>query len=106
MSKDVILKIKAAEEEAAKIRADAENAAKEKVRNAHELGKLLCENTEEEATRVNGEKIRLTSEKADELLKRGREDSTAEAQELTKACMPHMEDAVKAIIGGIFEQCQ
>lgn len=106
MAKDIILKIKAAEAEAQKIRADAENTVKERVRNAHEMGKILCENAEEEATRVNAEKLKLTSRKADELLENSRKVAEEEANAVADACMSHMEEAVRVIIEGVFEECR
>ena len=106
MSKEMILKIQNAEAEAKQIRLDATEKAKEKIRNAEAAGKLLCREAEAEAIRSNEEKLRMTREKAEELLNRSRREAEAQAKLLMKAGEPYLKDAVKMIIGGILEQCQ
>ncbi len=106
MSKEVILKIKQTEAEAEKIRSDASDRAKEKLRNAEVLGMALCEKAENDAVRENAEKLRLTREKAEELLERSRQEAQKEKDRLRAQGAPYMGDAVRLIIGGIFEKCQ
>ena len=106
MSKEMILKIQNAEAEARSIREEATAEAKERIRCAESAGKLLCKEAEAEAIRTNEEKLRLTREKADELLDRSRREAEAQAKLLMKAGEPYVKDAVKMIIGGMMEQCQ
>lgn len=106
MSKEMILKIQNAEAEAQKIRMEASEQAKERIRHAETAGKLLCRKAEAEAIRINEEKLQLTREKADDLLARSRREAEAQAKLLMKAGEPYVKDAVKMIIGGIMEQCQ
>lgn len=106
MSKEMILKIQKAEADAQKIRMEASEQAKERIRQAETDGKMLCREAEAEAIRINEEKLRLTREKADELLARSRREAQAQAKLLLKAGEPYVKDAVKMIIGGIMEQCQ
>jgi vacuolar-type H+-ATPase subunit H len=102
----MILKIQNAEAEAQKIRMEASELAKEKIRHAEAEGKLLCRDVEAEAIRINEEKLQLTREKANELLERSRREAEAQAKLLMKAGEPYVKDAVKMIIGGMMEQCQ
>ena len=106
MSKEMILKIQNAEAEAQKIRMEALEQAKERIRHAENEGKMLCRKAEAESIRINEEKLKLTREKADELLARSRREAEAQAKLLLKAGEPYVKDAVKMIIGGMMEQCQ
>lgn len=106
MSKEMILKIQNAEAEAQRIRLGAAEEAKERIRNAESVGKLLCRQAETQTIQSNEEKLRLTREKADELLARSRREAEAQAKLLMKAGEPYLQDAVKMIVGGIIEKCQ
>ena len=106
MSKEMILKIQNAEAEAQKIRMEALDQVKEKIRRAEADGKNLCRQAQADATRTNEEKLQLTREKAEELLARSRREAEAQAKLLLKAGEPYVKDAVKMIIGGVMEQCQ
>ena len=106
MSKEMILKIQAAEAEAQNIRMEASEQAKEKIRHAEAAGKRLCRDAEIEAIQTNEEKIQLTRQKADELLERSRREAETQAKLLLRAGEPYVKDAVKMIIGGMMEQCQ
>lgn len=106
MSKEVILKIKEAEAEAARIRAEAAQEAKARIHHAEQMGAVFCERMEQEATAENAEKLRLTAKKAEEHLARTAEEAQAESDALLTAGEPYLADAVRMIIGGIFEKCQ
>ena len=106
MSRAMIEKIKEVETEAQRIRAEAEEEAKERIRQAEAVGRLLCAEAETQARASNAEKLEMTRRKADELLVRARRESAARTQSLTEADESFMRDAVRLIIGGIMEQCQ
>ena len=106
MSKDAIIKIKEAEAEAQKIRADATEAAKEKVRRAELDGKRLCADTETEAMRVNAEKIQMTHEKLDAILNEKRAVAQKNAKDTVRSAELNMRDAVQMIVGEVMKQCQ
>lgn len=106
MSKEAILKIKEAEAEAERIRENAAAEAKERVRRAEKEGKQLLACTEEEALRVNAERLALTRKRADELLEQSHKDAEAEAQKICADSDERMDDAVRLIVEGVFEQCQ
>ena len=106
MSKQAILKIKEAEATAQKLRADAEAEAKRRVREAETEAKRLLATTEAEAERINKERLRLTAERADALIQEGEKSAGEAALEVARACEPFMDNAVKLIIEGVFEQCR
>ena len=100
MSKDLILKIKDTEAEAAKIRADAAEQAKERIRRAEAEAARFCEASEKEAERENAAKIRLTREKADELLAARTEAAKQEAEAIRAAASPYRREAVRLVVEG------
>ena len=106
MSKDAILRIKEAEAEAERIRTDAAEAAKEKVRRAEADGKLLCAKAEADAIRVNREKIALAEEKIGKAMDEKREAAEKNALSAISAAELNMRDAVKMIVGEVMNQCQ
>ncbi len=106
MSKQAILKIKEAEAEAQRMRSDAQTEAKRRVREAEAEAKKLLADTEAEARSVNKERLRLTAERAEELIAEGAKNAVADAADVAKACEPFMENAVKVIVEGVFEQCR
>ncbi len=106
MSKEIILKIKEAEAEAQKIRSDASDEAASRIRRAEAEGKKRCERAEAEASAVNREKLNITSDRADELLKRAKESADAESEALREAAEFNLREAVRFIIAGVREQCQ
>ena len=106
MSKQAILKIKEAEATAQKLRADAESEAKRRIREAEAEAKHLLESTQAEAERINKERLRLTAERAEALMQEGAKDASEAALEVARSCEPFMDNAVKLIVEGVFEQCQ
>lgn len=106
MSKEIILKIKEAEAEAQKIRSDASDEAAARIRRAESEGKRLCDKAEESAARANREKLNVTSERADDLLNKAKENAAAEAEALRESAEFNLREAVRFIIAGVQEQCQ
>ena len=106
MSKEAIRKIREAEAEADLIRKNGVERAKEKLRLAEMEGVRLCEQTEANATRENRKKLELTEKKAEELLEKTRADARSEAAKMREAGEDRMRDAVRMIIGGLYETCQ
>ena len=106
MSKDIVNKIKEAEAQAQKIKADALEEAKARVKNAEEQGKRLCENAQARAEKENKEKISVARNRSDELLAKTREDALAEVGAMREAAEFNMREAVRFIISGVNEECQ
>lgn len=106
MSKEIVNKIREAEAEAQKIRADALEEAKARVKNAEDQGKKLCENAQARAEKENKEKIAVARTRSDELLAKTREEAFAEVGSMREAAEFNMREAVRFIISGVNEQCQ
>lgn len=106
MSKEIIIKIKEAEAEAQKIRSDAADEAAARIRRAETEGKRKCDRAEAEAARVNREKLGITADRADELLRRAKEAADADAEALRESAEFNLREAVRFIIAGVQEQCQ
>jgi vacuolar-type H+-ATPase subunit H len=106
LSKEIIVKIKETEQEAANIRKNGTDRAREILRLAEEKSARLCEETERERSAENRQKLELTQKKADELLQKTREDAQKEEEILREASSDRLRDAVRMIIGGLFEKCQ
>lgn len=106
MSKEIIAKIRETEEEAAKIRKNGSERAKEILRLAEAEGARLCEEAERGRGAENREKLELTQRRADELLQETRAEAQKEEEILREKSSDRMRDAVRMIIGGLFEKCQ
>lgn len=106
MSKEIILRIKEAEAEAQKIRNDAADEAAARIRRAEIEGKKRCDKAEAEAAAINREKLNITSDRANELLKRAKDSAEAEAVALRESAEFNLREAVRFIIAGVEEQCQ
>ncbi len=106
MSKEIIRSIKEAERQAGVIRAEAEMSAKERIRVATADGEALVALTEKTAKERNGEKLTLTRTKAEELLAATEIEANAEREALREQSAERIKDAVRDVIGGLFESCQ
>ena len=106
MSKEIIKKIQSAEAEANASRTRATEEAKERIRSAEAEAASLCRRAEAEALSKNAETLRKTRKRADEMMAESRKAAEAEAAVLTESGVPYMGDAVRLIIGGVFEKCQ
>ncbi len=106
MSKELISKIKEAEAEASRIKNSARDEAKARIQKAESDGKKLCDDTAKSVEKADGQKIKLTQQKADELLVSVREETNESAKKMQEAAEFNMREAVRFIISGVNEQCQ
>ena len=106
MSKEAIMKIKAAEEQANNIRAAAAQEAKRRISDTEARGKKFCADTERRISEENEKKLALIRQKADETVLKNREATLSESQQTANEANLHMREAIRYIIGGIMEECQ
>jgi vacuolar-type H+-ATPase subunit H len=106
LSKEIILKIKEAEAEAQKIRSDAADEAAARIRRAEIEGKRRCDKAEADAAAINREKLNITADRADELLKRAKVAANTEVSAFKVSAEFNLREAVRFIIAGVEEQCQ
>ena len=106
MSKEIVQKIRDAEAQAHKIRSDAQEEAKARVRRAELDGKKLCERVENDIARKNKEKLSIAQGRADTALQKARDMAQADAEAMRDAAEFNMREAVRLIIAGVKEQCQ
>jgi len=106
LSKETILKITEAEAQAKQILDAANERARELYAEtqvkSQEDRELIEQRTEKELR----EKLDDMQHRSEEILQRSLESSKKEAELMNKAAEAHMEEAVKAIVWGIVEQCQ
>lgn len=106
LSREAIDRVRDAEAQAAKIRADA----------AAEARKMRADNekacAEKHDTRIKELSAALQTglgsmqTKADELVRQSREDAKADADALREAADGHMKEAVRVIVWEMFDSCQ
>ena len=106
MAREAMLKIKAAEEKAAGIRADAAQKAAEMVAFAEAEGTKTLDAAIDNAEILNRQKLETISAYAANLVETTREEAKHEAAKLNRLTLSKRRDAVKLIVQGIFEQCQ
>ena len=106
LAKDMIEKIKQAEEQAQQIRERAQADAKKVLQEAEEHGKALCEWAESEGISENKEKIRLIRERADQMMAHNQNQAEQQAAAISADAELRMREAVRLILGGVMEQCQ
>lgn len=106
MSKEIVNKIKEAEAQAQKIKNDAQEEAKARVKAAEEQGKKLCEKAQQNAEKENKEKLSLARTRSEELLAKTQEQAEADVEAKKEAAEFNMREAVRFIISGVNEQCQ
>lgn len=106
MSKEAIMKIKAAEDQANNIRTAADAEAKRRIADTEARGKKFCAETERRVTEENEKKLALIRQKADETVLKSREATLEASKDTTNEAGLHMREAVRYIIGGIMEECQ
>ena len=106
MSKEIIQKIRDAEAQARKIKSDAQEEAKARVRRAEADGKKLCERAENDIALKNREKLYIAQERADAALESTRQAADQEARAMKDAAEFNMREAVRLIIAGVNKQCQ
>ena len=106
MSKETIRKITDAEEKAREIVEAVNQRAKALYAETEQKSKEDRERLEQETAqrlRLMLDNMRAQSE---EILRRSSESAQKEAERMNKMAEFHMEEAVKAIVWGIKEQCQ
>lgn len=106
MAKESLNKIRAAEIEAKEIVEKAEMIAAELISIAEREGKEHLEAVTREAEAENKAKLVRIREKTEEMLENSRIQSAESANGLRNIAQPHIRNAVKLIVQGIFEQCQ
>ena len=106
MSKEIILKIKETEAMAQKIRSDAAAEAAQRIKKAEADGKKLCDKAEADADRINREKLKVASARADGVIENTRADAQNEANAERERAEFNIREAVRLIIAGVYEQCQ
>lgn len=106
MSKETILKIKEAEAKAKEIRDAAHVRARElyaETQQKSEADRIALEQETERELRERLDDMRTRSE---EIVARSLEVAKAEAEQMNNLAKTHLEEAVKAVVWGIREQCQ
>ena len=106
MSKEIILKIKETEAQAQKIKADAIEEAAARVRRAQIEGQRVCDKAELDAEKINREKLKLASGRAEGIIDEARATALSEAENAREAAEFNIREAVRFIIAGVYEQCQ
>lgn len=106
MSKESILKIQETEAQAKEIREAAQVRAREMyvlVEQQSEADRVALETATERELREKLDDMRTRSQ---EIVQRSLEAAKAEAEQMNQLAKTHMEEAVKAVVWGIREQCQ
>ncbi len=106
LSKETILKIQEAEAQAKEIREAAHARARElyaQTQEQSEADRIALEQATERELREKLDDMRTRSE---EIVQRSMEIAKAEAEQMNKLAKTHLEEAVKAVVWGIREQCQ
>lgn len=106
MSKDVIKSIKSAEEEAARIRAEASERAGVMITEARKKAELLKLETEERTGEDLKRTLALMKDKADELTEKSLSEAREEADQFISKAEIKKLTAVKKIVWEITEKCQ
>lgn len=106
MSDNAIVKIKAAEAQAAQLRSNATTEARQRVATAEALAAETVNNRVDAAEKSAEERLATITAKAEQIAEKSRREAIAEAVKLKSDAEPHIRTAVKRIIWGILEQCQ
>lgn len=106
MSDNAIVKIKAAESQAAQIRENATTEARQRVASAEASAAEAVNNRIDAAEKSADEQIATITVKAEQIAEKSRREAIAEAVKLKSDAEPRIRTAVKRIIWGILEQCQ
>lgn len=106
MSDNAIVKIKAAESQAAQIRENATTEARQRVASAEASAAEVVNDRIDAAEKSADEQIATITVKAEQIAEKSRREAIAEAVKLKSDAEPRIRTAVKRIIWGILEQCQ
>ena len=106
MSKETIQKITQAEQEAR----DILEAANQRARALYAETEQKSNDDREQVEKETEQRLRAMlddmQKRSEEILSRSRESAAQDAEQMNKLAETHMEEAVKAIVWGIMEQCQ
>ena len=106
MSKETIQKIQEAEAQAKEIREAAHARARELYAQTQEHSEADRIAIEQETQRELREKLDDMRTRSEEIVQRSLDVAKAEAEQMNKLAKAHLEEAVKAVVWGIREQCQ
>jgi vacuolar-type H+-ATPase subunit H len=106
LSKESIRKITDAEEKAKEIVEAAKERAKAMYAETEQKSKEDREQLEAETEQKLRQMLDEMRAQSEEILRRSSESAKKEAENMNKLAEFHMEEAVKAIVWGIKEQCQ
>lgn len=106
MSDNAIVKIKAAETQAAQLRTDATAEARQRVASAEAAAAETVNNRIDAAEKSADKQLATITAKAEQIAEKSRREAIAEAVKLKSDAEPRIRTAVKRIIWGILEQCQ
>lgn len=106
LSKESIQKICEAEEQAKLIREQAQARAREMYAETQEKSEADRIELEQRTERELRETLDSMRKRSEEILQRSLEEAQKNAEQMNKLAKTHMEEAVKAVVWGIREQCQ
>lgn len=106
MSKESIRKITQAEQEAREIVEAAQARAKAMYAETEQKSNEDREQLEQETAQRLREMLSQMQAQSEEILRRSSESAQKDAERMNSMAELHMEEAVKAIVWGIREQCQ
>ena len=106
MTKEAIIAIKGAEEQAEVLCRVAEEKAAEMRAQIEREGTAHCDKATEEASLEYESEMAIVRAHAQRIAAKKKKEHEAEAEALTAAAREHMEEAVKLIVWGIIEKCQ
>ena len=106
MSKESIRKITEAEEQARQIIEQANQRAKALYAETEQKSKEDREQLEAQTEQRLRKMLNDMQAQSQEILQRSSESAKKDAERMNKLAEVHMEEAVKAIVWGIKEQCQ
>ena len=106
MSRESILKIKEAEENAARMVADATEQAQLMVEQARQNGEALCQQAEKEADEEMRQMLDGIKARTEATARRFATDAEAEAEEMKRMSRLHQKVAEKIIIRGLDAKCR
>lgn len=106
MTKEAILAIRQAEEQAEVLCRVAEEKAAEMRAKIEREGTAHCEKATEEASREYESELAIIRARTQRITAKKRKENEAEAEALAARAHEHMEEAVKLIVWGIIEKCQ
>lgn len=106
LSKEAISRVREAETQAADIRGKAEKQAQDRMEACEKRCAESAARQIEEAAAELKARLEAVRVRADELIAESRQDALGDAIVLTKQAAAKKQEAVKAIVWGMFDSCQ